>query len=149
MTGNLALLTAMVLVVGGTVVGGSAFAQGIDPIQTRQTGLDLLAGDFAGIKAVIVAKGDVKTLEGPAKAIVRWAKLFPTLFPPGSDTGDTKASPKIWTEKPEFEKAAMRLSTEAGALATAAKAGDAAAVETAFKSVGEACGACHKEYRLK
>jgi cytochrome c556 len=129
--------------------GGSAFAQGFDPIQTRQAGQDLVAGDFAGIKAVVVAKGDVKTLENPAKAISRWSKLFPTLFPPGSDTGDTKASPKIWTEKADFEKAALRLSTEADALATAAKAGDEAAVATAFKGVGDACGACHKEYRLK
>jgi cytochrome c556 len=149
MTRKLALLTAMVVAVGGAAAGGSAIAQGIDPIQTRQTGLDLLAGDFAGIKAVIVAKGDVKTLEGPAKAIVRWGKLFPTLFPAGSDTGDTKASPKIWTENADFVKASMRLSTEADALATAAKAGDEAAVATAFKGVGDACGACHKEYRLK
>jgi cytochrome c556 len=148
MTRNLVLVAAAVLAVAGGAQR-SAFAQGIDPIQMRQTGLDLLSGDFAGIKAVIVAKGDVKTLEAPAKAIVRWARLFPSLFPPGSDKGETKAAAKIWTEKPEFEKAAMRLGTEADALATAAKAGDAAAVETAFKNVGEACGACHKEYRLK
>lgn len=149
MTRKLVLVAAIVVAAGGFAPGGASFAQGIDPIQTRQAGQDLIAGDFAGIKAVIAAKGDVKTLEGPAKAISRWAKLFPSLFPPGSDTGETKAAPKIWTEKPEFEKAALRLSTEADALATAAKAGDAAAVEAAFKSVSEACGACHKEYRLK
>ena len=82
---------------GSWRVGGAAHAQGFDPIQTRQAGQDLLAGDFAGIKAVITANGDVKTLEGPAKAIQRWALVFPTLFPAGSDKGDTKAAPAIWT----------------------------------------------------
>ncbi len=149
MTRKLILLAAAVLAMGGFARGNLAFAQGIDPIQVRQAGMDLVSGDFAGIKAVIAAKGDVRTLEGPAKAIARWGQLYPTLIPPGSDKGETKASPKIWTETPEFDKAAMRLSTAATTLATAAKAGDVTAVEADFKSVGEACGACHKEFRLK
>ena len=144
MTRKLGLITAMFLAVGGTV-----HAQGIDPIQTRQAGQDLLAGTFAGVKAVVTANGDVKTLEGPGKAIQRWALVFPTLFPAGSDKGDTKAAPAIWTDKDGFQKAAVRLSTAGETLATAAKAGDATAVAAAFKGIGEACGACHKEYRLK
>ena len=43
----------------------------------------------------------------------------------------------------------MTLSMAGESLATAAKAGDAAAVATAVKAIGDACGACHKEYRLK
>jgi len=144
MTRKLALIAALVL-----AVGGAARAQGIDPIQTRQAGLDLLAGTFAGVKAVVTANGDVKTLEGPGKAISRWGKLFPVFFPAGSDKGDTKAAPTIWTDKAGFEKAAMALSTAADTLVTAAKAGDTAAAGVAFKAIGDACGACHKEYRLK
>jgi cytochrome c556 len=130
-------------------VGGAAQAQGINPIETRQTGLDLLAGTFAGVKAVVTANGDVKTLEGPAKAIKRWGVLFPTLFPAGSDTGNTKAAPAIWSDSAGFQKASMALSTAGGELEAAAKAGDATAAAAAFKGIGEACGACHKEYRLK
>jgi cytochrome c556 len=144
MTKKLALVAAMLL-----AVSGMARAQGIDPIQTRQTGLDLLAGTFAGIKAVVTTNGDVKTLEASGKAIQRWGALFPTLFPAGSDTGKTKAAPAIWTDMAGFEKASMALSTAGETLATAAKAGDATAVAAAFKEMGEACGACHKAYRLK
>jgi cytochrome c556 len=139
-----ALLTVMIL-----AVGGAAQAQGIDPIQTRQAGYDLLSATFSGVKAVITANGDVKTLEASGKAIQRWGTVIPTLFPPGSDTGNTKAAPAIWTDNAGFRKAAMTLSTAGETLATAAKAGDATAVAAAFKGVGEACGACHKEYRLK
>jgi cytochrome c556 len=141
---KIVLVTAMAL-----AVGGAAQAQGIDPIQTRQTGLDLLAGTFAGIRAVVAANGDVKTLEGPGKAIKRWGMLFPTLFPAGSDKGETKAAPAIWSDNAGFQKASMALSAAGDTLATAAKAGDAAAVTAAVKGIGDACGACHKEYRLK
>jgi cytochrome c556 len=144
MMGKLALAAALVLALGGV-----ARAQGIDPIETRQTGLDLLAGTFAGVKAVVTANGDVKSLEGAGKAIHRWGALFPSLFPAGSDKGNTKAAPAIWTDTAGFQKDAMALSTAGDNLATAAKAGDATAVAAAYKEIGEACGACHKEYRLK
>jgi len=140
---KLALMTAMVLAVGGVARAD------IDPIKTRQAGLGLLAGTVAGIKTVITANGDVKTLEGPAKNISRWGHVFPTLFPAGSDKGETKAAPAIWSDNAGFLKAAAALSAAGDSLATAAKAGDATAVATAFKAVGDACGACHKDYRLK
>ena len=141
---NLALVTAALL-----AVGGAALADGIDPIQTRQTGLDLLAGTFSGVKAVVTTNGDVKTLEASGKAIQRWGALFPTFFPAGSDKGETKASPKIWEEMAGFKKDADALSAAGEKLAIAAKAGDASATAAAYKEIGEACGACHKEYRLK
>jgi cytochrome c556 len=146
---KLTWVAAMLVAVWVAAAAGAAHAQGIDPIETRQTGLDLLAGTFAGVKAVVTTNGDVKTLEGPGKAIERWGKLFPTLFPAGSDKGKTKASPDIWTDNATFQKDAMALSTAGEALATAAKAGDATAVNAAFKEIGDACGACHKAFRLK
>jgi cytochrome c556 len=141
---NLALVTAALLAVGGT-----AWADGLDPVQTRQVGLDLLGGTFAGIKAVVTTNGDVKTLEAPGKAIQRWGAYFPVFFPPGSDKGDTKASPKIWEDMADFKKDSEALSAAGEKLAVAAKAGDATAVAAAYKEIGEACGACHKAYRLK
>jgi cytochrome c556 len=144
MTKNLVLVAAVVMAMGGV-----AQADGIDPIVTRQAGLDLLAATLGGVKAVVTTNGDVKTLEGSGNAIKKWALQFPTLFPAGSDKGDTKAAPAIWSDPAGFQKAAMRLSAAGEALATAAKAGDTTAVATAFKETGEACGACHKDYRLK
>ena len=144
MTRKFAAAAAIILAVSGT-----ARADAIDPIQTRQTGLDLLAGTLAGVKLVVTTNGDVKTLEGPGKAIARWGKVFPTLFPAGSDKGATKAAPEIWSDQAGFLKAAAALTDAGDALTNAAKAGDATAVAAAFKSVGDACGGCHKTYRLK
>ena len=145
MTKKFALIAALALVTAGA---GAACAEGFNPIVTRQAGQDLVLGDFAGIRAVVAAKGNVKELEKPAAALARWMEQFPTLFPPGSDKGDhTKALPAIWSDPAGFKAAADHLIAEANKLAMLAKADDAGAIPAQVKAVGEACGACHKKFR--
>jgi len=129
---------------------GIAYAQEADPIETRQAGQDLLGGDFAGIRAVVVAKGDVKTVEGPAKALARWIRQFPSQFPKGTEEGhNTKALPAIWSDPAGFKKAGDDMADAADKLAVAAKANDADGVATQVKAVADACGACHRTFRAK
>ena len=128
---------------------GAAHAQVFNPLETRQAGQDLLAGDFAGIRAVVAAKGDVKALENPAKAMARWMKQFTLLFPAGSDQGTTKALPAVWSDPAGFKKVAEDFVEAATKLSTLAKAGDADGVAAQVKVVGDACGACHKTYRAR
>src|ERR1700730_14716675 len=86
-------------------LGGAAQAEAPDPLATRLAGQDLLASNFSGINAVVAAKGDVKTLEFPAKSMARWFRQFPTQFPKGSEQGhNTKAQPTIWTDPAGFQK---------------------------------------------
>ncbi len=139
-------LCAMILLAGL----GVAWAEGLDPIAVRQAGFSLNGGDFNFIRSVVQAKGDVKPLEVPAKAIAKWAAVIPTLFPKGTETGgDTKALPAIWSDPAGFQKIALALGAAATKLATAAKAGDAEEVAVDTKAMGRQCGACHKEYRAK
>lgn len=129
---------------------GVARADGLDPIAVRQAGFALNNGDFAFIRSVVAAKGDVKPLEVPAKAIVKWAAVIPTLFPKGTETGgETKALPEIWSDPAGFKKIALAMGEAATKLATDAKAGDADVVAADTKVLGEQCGACHKAYRAK
>ena len=126
-----------------------ARAEGLDPIAIRQVGMDLQTGSFGFIRSVVAAKGDVKPLEAPAKAIARWAATIPAVFPVGSDKGDTKALPEIWSDRAGFEKNAMLLGQAATRLAVAANAGDADEVAVQTKAMGEQCGACHRGYKAK
>ncbi len=145
MTRKLLLLAVLAM-----AAGGAARADGIDPIETRQAGQDLLAGTFAGIRAVVDAKGDVKKLETPAKAMARWITQFPTQFPKGSEEGhNTKALPAVWSDTAGFQKAASNLAEASTKLAELAKAGDADAVAAQVKVVGDACAACHRTYRAR
>jgi cytochrome c556 len=142
---------ALLAVLAIAAVGAAkAQAPAYDPIATRQAGQALLSGDFAGIRAVVAAKGDVKTLENPSKAMARWIRQFPTHFPKGSEQGhDTKALPAIWTDFADFQSRANDLAAAADKLAELAKAGDSDAVVVQVKVVGDACTACHRTYRAR
>jgi cytochrome c556 len=145
MTNRPALLAALLL-----VCAGAARAEGIDPIETRQAGQDLFAATYAGIRVVVATKGDVKTLENPAKAMARWMKQFPTQFPKGSEEGhNTKALPAVWTDNEGFLKTASEMVDATTKLAELAKAGDADGVSAQVKAVGEVCAACHRTYRAR
>ncbi len=129
---------------------GVARADGPDLIAVRQAAFAMQGGNFAFLRAVVAAKGDVKPLEVPAKAIAKWAAVIPTVFPKGTETGDdTKALPEIWSDPAGFQKIAVKLGEVATKLATDAKAGDTDEVAADTKLLGEQCGACHKAYRAK
>lgn len=71
-----------------------------------------------------------------------------TLFPAGSDKGDTEASPKIWEDRDDFSKHVQKMQNDAAA-AVAAKPQDLDSLKTAFQRVAANCGSCHEVYRIK
>lgn len=144
------LAAAVAVAASAGAISGAHAQSGPNLIEVRQVGFALLSGDFAGIRAVAAAKGDVKTLEGPARAIGRFAAVMPSLFPQGTAAGNnTKALPEIWSDSAGFKKAADALGDASGLLVKAAAAGDAAGVDAAIKAIGDACGACHRGYRAR
>ena len=74
--------------------------------------------------------------------------VLPTLFPPGSDQGDTKASPEIFTNMDELKTLAAHLQADAKTAADAAANG-LDALKVAFDAVGADCGACHQRFRMR
>ena len=110
----------------------------------------MLDGSFDGIRATLAAKGDVTKLADTAKAMARWARNLPTLFPAGTETlHNTHALPAVWSDHAGFVKAANDLGDAADKLSALAKAGDAAGMADQVKAVGAACGACHRTYRAR
>ena len=70
------------------------------------------------------------------------------LFPAGSETGDTEASPKIWENTADFVKHVDKFKSDA-ATAASAKPQDLGGLKTAFQQVAANCGSCHQAYRVK
>jgi cytochrome c556 len=101
---------------------------------------------------VAISKGekeyDAETVKTSLTTISSTIKVFPDLFPAGSEQGDEQASPKIWENFDDFKTKANKLGSDADAL-LAQLPGDQAAVGAALKTLGEDCGACHQTYRLK
>ena len=137
--------------IGARLRRASPMADGLDPIAVRQAVMSLQGGDFACIRAVVAAKGDVKPLEVPAKAIAKCDRGDPDPVPEGHREGRGHQGPAGGLVRPGRlpEDRHGRWTEAATKLAADAKAGDADAVAADAKLMGEQCGACHKTYRAK
>ena len=82
-----------------------------------------------------------------ATALAALAELAPTLFPEGSEGGDSL--PGIWENADDFAARLDDFNAAAANFATAAEGGDAGAIGTAFQGLGQACKACHDDYRAQ
>lgn len=78
--------------------------------------------------------------------IATGAATLVKLFPEGSDTGETRASPKIWQDRKGFEANATKLASDAAAAQKASAAG-VDAFKAAFGIVVKNCDSCHETYR--
>ena len=79
--------------------------------------------------------------------VAKNAKSLKSLYPAGSDKDPkSEALPAIWTNKADFEK---KLADMGEAAEKAGKASDQASFQTAFKTLGGTCAACHNTYRKK
>lgn len=157
------MIRYLILGVMLTMLGGAqSQAQGngvpVPPdeiVAIRQSMMDLQQGVLAAMKAGVEQKTDVKPFLPGAKGLVASSKVITAMFPPGTEkagtekAGDTKALPAIWSDKADFAAKAKSLEDAAGKLVKLADANDKAGFATQFKEVGQACGACHKQYKQK
>jgi cytochrome c556 len=82
-----------------------------------------------------------------AETVASLAATIDTLFPPGSNIGDSRAKPEIFAARPRVKELAAGVEGAATNLVAAAKGGDAAALAAAYKAQDEACEACHRDFR--
>ncbi len=140
------------LVVGslaGLVVVGFAAAQTAakvgsgDIVADRKRLMQLNGASLGDLQAKAKA-GNIEAIAVNAETIALNAMHIPTLFSPGSATGNSRARADIWQKWAEFENAAKNLQALAEKLRDTARAKDATAVEAMVKDFGrQGCGKCH------
>lgn len=143
---------ASALALAGALVAGPAMivsAQTADPLKARKDNRQELRKSMGAIKGVVDAKGDAKTIAPMAEGIVKLEQAHMALYPAGSDKGETKALPVIWTDMAGFRAASKATEDAAANLAKVAAAGDIAGAGAAFGALGATCGGCHDKYRAK
>ena len=134
----------------GAMVGGATIALAqADVIKERQENRKQTAATMRAIKGIIDAKGDTKAAQAHAAKLQELELAFVKLFPAGSDKGDTKALPTVWSDTAGFEAASKNAEAAFDKLSVAAGSGDMAALTAAFTDAGKACGACHEKFRAK
>lgn len=139
--------TLAALAVGLSV--GAVIAQS-DPIAARKA---LMKGNDDNARAMVQTMRGQKPFDTAAAeaAFAQWAdtaQKLPGLFPENSQTGEkTRATPKIWENKKDFdEKAAAfgKAVAENRDKAIASLDG----LKAAIPVIGKACDNCHELYRL-
>lgn len=129
-------------ILGGTII---AYGQNQDAISQRREVMKNIA--TAGSAPFKMTKGeepfDLAKVQAAIKTYRGEAAKLKDLFPENSKTGDTDASPKIWSARAEFNAAIDTF------ISTAKAAADAIKDETTFKveypKVMRSCGGCHKD----
>lgn len=129
---------------------GAASADDDGVIKYRQGIMKAQGGYMGAMGMVVQGRADYSdNMLDHAQGLYKLVKIVPTLFPAGTDFGETDALEKIWDSKDDFEAKAGDAERAASDLVTAAQSGNIANIIQAYKAVGQSCKACHEEYRRK
>ncbi len=139
---------ALAAAIGFAGIAGLSQAQ-TDVIKQRQADMKANGASMKAINGILEASGPAADVAAEATKINAKAMEIATLFPTGSDQGDTKAKPEIWQDPDDFAAKLKALQDESAMLVTAANGGDMAAVKAQYDKLGGTCGGCHKIYKAK
>lgn len=143
------MVAAALAALATTLPAAAQFAKPEDAIRYRRAAFTVMATHFGRVAAM--ANGripfDAKAAADNAELATIVSKLPYAGFVEGSDKGDTKAEPKIWTEMDKFRAAASKMQEEMVKLNVVAKTGNIDQIKAQVGETGKACKACHDSYR--
>lgn len=127
--------------------GLSISAASADVIKERRDNFKINKESMKLMKEAIPA-GDTATIAERARIVASWSARMVEYFPSGSDTGDTKARPIIWSQFDKFTTLAGN--AEAAALELAALADGGAEPKelgAGLGKLGASCKSCHMNFK--
>jgi cytochrome c556 len=143
------LLRTIMAVLGVCLTAGAVMSQS-DPIAARKA---LMKENNNHARAMVQMMRGQAPFDGTAveAAFTQWAdtaKKLPGLFPDDSKTGgETRATPKIWENKKDFDAKAADFGKAVADTRDSAKA-SLDGLKAAIPVVGKTCDNCHEDYRL-
>jgi cytochrome c556 len=125
------------------------FAKPEDAIHYRKASMNVMATHFFRLATMVNGwqPYDRKVAGADADIVLEMAKLPWPAFAPGTDKGDTRARPGIWSQQAKFKDLADKMVVQAGALDAAAKTGDLDKLKAAFRTTAGTCQYCHDVFR--
>ncbi|MGB8399297.1 c-type cytochrome [Bradyrhizobium sp.] len=145
------LRTAVVL--GTLLLGIGAVAAQQDQVAKTQAAMKSNLKNALAISAMIKGEKpyDQATVNASLAELEDVAKRFPTLFPDSikglKPDGDYYASPKVWTERADFEARAAGFAKAVGE--AKGKIKDLDSLKATYPNVNKQCMGCHETFRIK
>ena len=132
-----------------TLPAAAQFAKPEDAVKYRKAAFTVMAAHFGRVGAMVQGRVpfDAAAAQANLEIATTMSKLPFTAFGPGTDVGDTRAKPNIWSDNAKFVAASNKMIEEMAKLNTAAKSGNLDQIKAAFGPVGGACKACHDDFR--
>lgn len=133
-----------VVVALGLAVGVNSTDEGAHDY--RHHTMEAIGGHMSALGDIVRGKVPHKDhLSIHANALADLASVTDTLFPEGS--GSHEATQKIWEEPEEFAARVSAFKKAAAELKEVVDSGRDEDLMAAVRSVGQACKACHDDYR--
>ncbi|MCM3562899.1 c-type cytochrome [Hydrogenophaga intermedia] len=145
-------ITALALTFVSLLLATPAMAQfqrPDDAVKYRKAALSVMGTHFSRVGAMATGRApfDAKAVADNMAVVETLSKLPWDAFGPGTDKGDTRALPAVWTEQAKFKAASEKMQGEVVKLNAAAKTGNLDAIKTAFGATAASCKACHDDFR--
>lgn len=138
------LSAAAIIALGFTV----ALAQD-SPLDQRKAAMKAMskAGKAPGLMLKGEAPFDLAAVKAALTTFAAESKKSKGLYPAGSDQGETRAKPEVWSNSADFMGRFDKLAADAEK--ASASITDEASFKTEYKQVASNCGGCHKIYRAE
>lgn len=147
-------LIAAIIGASTLFASGSALAQAKpeDVIKFRKGVYQVIGWHVRPLGAM--AKGkmpfDKAAFARNAEIVAMMSTIAPHAFAAGSDKGETRAKPEIWSDADGFKNAMSNFQSAASKLAEVSKSASSVDdVRGAFGALGKSCAGCHDTYRAK
>ena len=148
---NRSLVAAVAVAAAAVSLPAAAqFQKPEDAVKYRQSAMFVMANHFGRIGAMVQGKApyDAATALANAEVVSTMSRLPFVGFVEGTaSTEKGKAKANIWTDHAKFEAAAKKMQDEVAKLLAAARTNNLDNLKTAFGPVGQACKACHDDFR--
>lgn len=148
---NRKIAVALLAVAAALAVDASAQVKPEDQIKLRKSAYALMDYNLASLGAMVQDKKPYNRDEAIRNAdfVAMLAPVPKAFFGKGTEKGETKAKPEIWTKRDDFESKMNKMIEESSKLKLVANNGDLAALKKQVADTGSACKACHDDYRGK
>jgi cytochrome c556 len=143
----------LALAAAGAVLATSTLAQSFqkpeDAIKYRKSALTVMAAHWGALGAMANGRAPYDAAAAARHAdVVSVAHTLPwSAFGPGTDKGETRAKPEIWSQEAKFKEAHDKLRAEVPKVVAAAKAGNVDALKAAWGPNSGSCKNCHDNFR--
>ena len=124
------------------------FAKPEDAIKYRQSVMTVMARHFGLVAQMANGRIPFNAQAAADNAAIAetMSKLPWQAFVPGSEAGNSKALPTIWTDATKFKTAQDNMLGEMSKLVIAAKGGNIDSIKAAVGATSGSCKACHDAF---